>query len=126
MSAPRAIGNRLALGDKIREVHVECRTLSCYTTIQVSRADLPEVYDQVNGILLGDTQMPGMSTDADPGLGEITIYDVYRPATRDNAYYEKFVEEAMRPPLELSKQRAAQRRSTGQDRPDSARPGGSP
>lgn len=111
------ITRELALGDKVLDVHVECRTLSCYTTIQVSRADLEEVYGQVNGILLGDAQMPGMSAAADAELGEVTIYDVYRPATRDDAYYERFVEEAIRGPLELSKQRSAQQASAAPGEP---------
>jgi hypothetical protein len=124
-AAVDVIARELALGDKIRKVHVECRTLSCYTTIQVPHAELREVYEQVNGILLGDAQMPGVRADADAELGEVTFYNVYRPATRDDAYYKKFLEEAMQAPLDFVKQRLAQQRSAGQDRPD-AGPRGAP
>lgn len=120
------ITRELALDDKILDVHVECRTLSCYTSIQVPRADLEEVYGQVNGILLGDAQMPGMSTAMDPELGEVTIYNAYRPATRDDAYYQRFVEEAIRGPLELSKQRSAQRTSAAPDGAGAEHPGAQP
>jgi hypothetical protein len=117
-AAVDVIARELLLGDKIRKVHVECRTLSCYTSIQVPQADVRDVYEQINGILLGDFQMPDMSKNAGVELGEVTIYNIYRSATRDDAYYKKFVEEAMQAPLELAKQRLAQRRSAGQDRPD--------
>lgn len=49
----------LRLDGKIRGVHTECRTLSCYTFIKVDDSDVEHVYDEVNGILIGDSQSPG-------------------------------------------------------------------
>jgi hypothetical protein len=125
-AAVDVIARELLLGDEILKVHVECRTLSCYTTIQVPQADVREVYEQINGILLGDFQMPDMSKNAGVELGEVTIYNIYRSATRNDTYYKKFVEEAMQAPLELVKQRSARRRSAGQDGPDAGRSGDAP
>jgi hypothetical protein len=96
----------LKLDDKIRNVEIECKTLSCYTRIEVADEDVGSVYDRINGILLGDQQAPGiMRRSATEHSSAVTIYNLYRPETRDDAYYKRFLDEAMRVPLELSKKR---------------------
>ena len=98
----------LEIEHKIREIHVECKTLSCYTYIEVSKADGRDVYVDINGILLGDVQTPGLVNDGDRDMSRVTIYNLHRPATRDVAYYQRLLEETMRPPLEYVKQRRRQ------------------
>lgn len=95
----------LRLDGKIRAVHTECRTLSCYTVIEVDESDVENVYDEVNGILIGDSQSPGFVRAASGKPAGVTIYNLYRPDTRDNDYYRKFLDEATRPALDLAKQR---------------------
>jgi len=55
--------------------------------------------------MLGDVQTPSLVADADPDLSDVVIYNLYRPATRDDAYYQRFLEEAVRPPLEFMKRK---------------------
>lgn len=95
----------LRLDGKIRGVHTECRTLSCYTFIEVDDSDVEHVYDEVNGILIGDSQSPGLVRAASGEPAGVTIYNLYRPDTRDDDYYRRFLDEATQPALDLAKQR---------------------
>jgi hypothetical protein len=95
----------LRLEDKVRDVRTECRTLSCYTFIEVDDPDVEHVYDRINGILIGDSQSPSLVRAAKGRPAGVTLYNLYRPAARDDAYYRKLLEEAMQPPLELAKKR---------------------
>jgi hypothetical protein len=95
----------LQLEGKIRGVQTECKTLSCYTFIEVDDVDVEQVYDQVNGIMVGDSQAPGFARATKGRPAGVTLYNLYRPDTRDDGYYQRFLEEAMQPALELSKQR---------------------
>jgi hypothetical protein len=95
----------LRLDGKVRAVHTECRTLSCYTFIELDDSDVENVYDEVNGILIGDSQSPGFVRAASGKPAGVTIYNLYRPDTRDNDYYRKFLDEATQPALDLAKQR---------------------
>ena len=97
--------HELQLEDKIRKVYIECKTLSCYTTIEVAKSDENRAYEELSGIMLGDVQTPSLVADADPDLSDVVIYNLYRPATRDDAYYQRFLEEAVRPPLEFMKRK---------------------
>jgi len=100
------IFSELKLDSKIRHVEIVCKTLSCYTEIEVSEGDAELVYDEINGILLGDHQSPGIAPHGAVGhLNAVTIYNVYRPETRDDIYYKRFLAEAMRVPLELAKEK---------------------
>jgi len=98
----------LSLEERVRAVHTECKTLSCYTRIEVTMADGPRVYDAINGILLGDVQTPHLD-ETDPDLSYVIITNLYRPDTRDEAYYKRFLDEGMRPGLEYAKQKGSPR-----------------
>jgi hypothetical protein len=97
--------HELRLEDKILNTHIECKTLSCYTAIEVTKSDRWQVYEELSGIMLGDVQVPSLVPDQNPDLSDVVIYNLYRPATRDEAYYKRFLDEAMRPPLEFMKRK---------------------
>lgn len=94
----------LELEDKIRAVETECKALSCYTRIEVSSEDGWSVYNAINGVMLGDVQHPGID-ESDPEHTYITVGNLYRTSARDDAEYEKFLSEGMRPSLDAAKQR---------------------
>ncbi len=94
----------LELEGKIRGVETECKTLSCYTRIEVSKEDGWDVYNAINGVLFGDAQEPGID-ESDPELTYVTLGNLYRASARDDAEYDKFVSEATRPSLDAAKQR---------------------
>lgn len=94
----------LELEDKIRAVETECKTLSCYTRIEVSREDGWSVYNAINGVMLGDLQEPGID-ESDPERTYVMVGNLYRASIRDDAEYEKFLSEGMRPSLDAAKQR---------------------
>lgn len=96
--------DELKLSPKVRSIKAECRTLSCDTRLELSRGDVEFVYDQINGIMLGDVQVPGIVKDGDVGF--VTFTNLYRPETRDETYYQRFLDEAFTPALEFAKQRA--------------------
>jgi hypothetical protein len=110
--------HELQLEGMVHAVHTSCRTLSCLTTIEVAKADGRQVYDEINGILLGDGQNPELVDSPDPALSEIKIYNIYRAQTRDEGYYKQFLDEAMRPALESSKQRYLNEKPNAQDDAD--------
>lgn len=103
-SALETVFHELELDDKIGRVQVECKTLSCMTRIEVAKSDGAHVYDEINGILLGDVQEPGID-DTDPNRTYVTFANLYRPEMRNDATYQRFVAEGMGPPLEYAKQR---------------------
>ena len=95
----------LHLHDRVRAIHVDCRTLGCVTRIEVAPADVRRVYDQLNGVMLGDAQSPGEDA-SDPAAGYVTMATLFRPVTRDPTYYAAFVAQAVRPAVEWAKERA--------------------
>jgi hypothetical protein len=95
----------LRLEDKIHGVHTECKTLSCYTYIEVDDSDVEQVYDEINGIGLSDRYTPGLIHASQGKLASVTIYNLYHPESRDDARYHSFLNERMRPTLDLAKQR---------------------
>lgn len=97
----------LEISDKVRSVSTECRTLSCYTKLEVDKSDAHYVYDLVNGIMLGDVHVPGIDESV-PGFTYVTISTLNRPESRDDSYHERFLMEAMRPALDLAKQRRSE------------------
>ena len=99
----------LAIEDKVRGVDVECKTLSCRTRIELATSDGAKVYEDINGILLGDVQEPGID-DSDPSRTYVTFGNLYRPAMRNEESYRRFVAEGMGPPLEYAKQRLTKAR----------------
>jgi hypothetical protein len=99
----------LELEDKVRAIKTECRTLSCYTRIEVLKGDGWRVYDALNGVMLGDVQEPGID-ESDPDHTYVTFGNLYRASTRDDAEYESFKSEAIRPSLDAAKQRMAESR----------------
>lgn len=94
----------LGLDDKVRAVHTECKTLSCSTRIEVAKDDLAAVYDAVNGVMLGDSQEPGMDRSGQD-VGYVTITNLYRGDARSDAYHARFMAEAFEPALEAAKRR---------------------
>jgi hypothetical protein len=111
--------HELQLEARVRAMHTSCRTLSCLTTIEVAKAEGEQVYNEINGILLGDGQNPELVDSPDAALSEIKIYNIYRAQTRDEGYYKQFLDEAMRPALESSKLRYLNEKPNAQD--DAAR-----
>ncbi|HEX2691778.1 MAG TPA: hypothetical protein VHN14_34445 [Kofleriaceae bacterium] len=100
--------HELQLEDKVRTVHIECKTLSCYTSLEIIKSDAGDewqIYEELSGIMLGDVQTPSLVAGAVPGRSDVIVYNLYRPASRDDAYYRRFLEEAMRPPLEFMKRK---------------------
>ena len=95
----------LKLSSKVRSIKTECKTLSCETRVEVSSGDLMSVYDEINGIMLGDMQAPGIAQEG--GTGYVTFTNLYSPEFRDEEYRHKFDDEAYRPAVEAAKQRAA-------------------
>lgn len=100
----------LELEGRVRAVETECKTLSCYTRIEVSKEDGWDVYNAINGVLLGDAQEPGID-ESDPERTYVTLGNLYRASTRDDAEYDRFVNEATRPSLDAAKQRLEDTRS---------------
>jgi hypothetical protein len=99
------IVDELKAAKRIKAVHVDCRTLSCSTTIEAdSKADARELYNEVNGIMLGDVQQPGMDL-SDSDHPQVTIYNLYRPTSRDDASFQQILDLGMRPALDLAKKR---------------------
>ena len=94
--------HELGIADKVQAVHVECKTLSCETRIEAAKEHVTEVYDLVNGIMLGDVQAPGIQADADGTF--VVIVNLLRPEQRDDAYYARFLSDATGPALKLVKQ----------------------
>lgn len=99
----------LDLDDKIRAVETECRTLSCYTRIEVPKEDVRKIYETLSGIMLGDVQEPGID-GSDPEHTYVTLSNLYRASTRDDSEYEQFQSGATWPSLEAAKQRLAEAR----------------
>jgi hypothetical protein len=100
----------------VKSVHVDCKTLSCSTTIEAdSRADAQQLYDEVNGIILGDGQQPGMDL-SDPDHPRVTIVNLYRPGSRDDGNFQQILDLGMRPALDLAKKKLSK------DKPDEAVP----
>lgn len=97
--------DELKLKDGVRAVHVDCRTLSCSTTIEAAPGtDVRDLYNELNGVILGDMQEPGIDT-SDPEHPMVTIYNVFRPGSRDDAGYQQIIDKGMRPSIEYTKQR---------------------
>jgi hypothetical protein len=105
-SALDTVFRGLELDDKIQGVKTECKTLSCYTRIEVSKEHGWEVYNAINGVMFGDTQEPGID-ESDPEHTYVTLANLYRSSTRDDAEYDKFLSEATQASLEAAKQRLA-------------------
>jgi hypothetical protein len=95
----------LQLEGLVHGVKAECKTLSCYTFISVDSTDAERVYEAINGVLLGDSQAPSVVTSSKDRPAGVTIYNLYRPDARTEAGHARFLEEGMRPGLEMAKQR---------------------
>ena len=100
----------------VKSVHVDCRTLSCSTTIEAdTTADAQELYNEINGIILGDGQQPGVDL-SDPDHPQVTIVNLYRPGSRDDGNFQQILDLGMRPALDLAKKKLSK------DNPDEAVP----
>lgn len=95
--------DELELASKVKSIRTECKTLSCETRLEVSEEEASEIYEAVNGIMLGDVQSPGLERDGD--VGYVTFTNLYSPDARDDANHQRFLEAAYRPALEAAKQR---------------------
>jgi hypothetical protein len=110
----RTVLDELGLTKAVKAVHVDCKTLSCITTIEAAPGtDVRELYNDLNGIGVGDAQQPGMDV-SDPDHPQVTIYNLYRPDSREDGKFQQIMDGGMRPALELVKQRLAK------DKPDEA------
>jgi hypothetical protein len=111
MHASLAVAFReLELEGKITSVETECKTLSCSTRIEVAREHGWEVYNALNGVMLGDVQEPSID-ESDPHKTYVTFSNLYRAGTRDDAYHDEFVKQATRPSLDAAKQRMTEARN---------------
>ena len=99
----------LQLEDSIDAVKTECKTLSCYTRIEVSKENGWRVYDSLNGVMMGDVQEPQID-ESDPEHTYVTLGNLYRASARDEAAFEEFQSAATWPSLEAAKQRLAESR----------------
>lgn len=95
----------LELDDVVRGVQIECKTLSCETVLEVDRAYAAQVYELTSGILLGDSQRPGLA-HVDAARSHVTLYTQYRADVREDGYHEMFLDLAVWPVLEALKQQA--------------------
>lgn len=71
---------------------VECKTLSCYTRVDVAKGDGRYVYDRINGLLLGSMHAPGLTGADSPDLARVTFYTLFEPDLRDERAYRRFME----------------------------------
>ena len=100
----------LGLADKVRSIHVECKTLSCTTVLQTDPKDVTDVYDLVNGVSLGDVHSPSY----DPARGTVTLDNLFRGDARRDDYDATFAAEAFAPALEFAKQRQLEQQAAKQ------------
>lgn len=83
---------KLGIDRKIIAMDVECRTLSCYTSIDVPKGDGKYVYDRINGLLLGSLHAPGLADADSPDMASVTFYTLFEPDLRDERAYRRFME----------------------------------
>lgn len=93
----------LKLSEKVKAIKTECKTLSCETRLEVSAGDMAAVYDELNGVMLGDVQAPNFVQDGD--VGYVSFTNLYRPEAREEVNHQRFLDEAYRPSIEAVKQR---------------------
>lgn len=63
----------------------------------------PTVNPHLNGVILGDMQEPGIDT-SDPVHPAVTIYNVFRPGSREDGGYRLILDKGMQPSIEYTKQ----------------------
>lgn len=95
----------LGLDAKVKVATVECKTLSCFTVLEVDPRDTTAIYDLVNGIMLGDVHSPSF----DEATGQVTFVNLFRGDARGEDYDARFMTEAYAPALEFAK---AQQKAT--------------
>jgi hypothetical protein len=68
---------------------VECRTLSCYATVQVAKNDEKYVYDRIGGLVLGDVLMPSLGDSDSSGNAKIKLYMLFEPRLREEGNFQQ-------------------------------------
>jgi len=86
------IFEKLQLEKKILATKVECHTLSCYVIVEVAKDDGEAVYQLIHNIPLGGVRQPNLEKDVDPSRLDITLYDAFSPAMRDDTEFAKQLE----------------------------------
>jgi hypothetical protein len=97
--------DELNLSAKVKSITTECKTLSCETRVEVSADDAVAIYNEISGIMLGETQAPLLGRDGDTGY--VTFTNLYTAGFWDEPYHQTFLDGAYRPAIEAAKQRAA-------------------
>jgi hypothetical protein len=82
---------RLGARDRVREIVVECKTLTCRTYFQVAKHEQEEMYDLLTVIPVAPLHSPSILDDEDPALANVTIYSSYDPAMRDAKQFDHYV-----------------------------------
>lgn len=83
---------QLGIDKKIVSMNIECKTLSCYTSVDVAKEDGRYVYDRINGLLLGSMHTPGLTGTDSPDLARVTFYTLFEPDLRDDRAYRRFMD----------------------------------
>lgn len=83
----------LGLEKQIKGITSECKTLSCYTEVEVSKDDADAIYDRINGLVIGDMSSPGQRDGHTPDSALVTFYTVYSPQMRDDQAFNKFMQQ---------------------------------
>ena len=103
-STMRTIIDELQLGPRVKSIKVECHTLTCSTCVEVAKSDAGEIYDQLNGIMIAESQSPDIDQSGVQSSC-VSIVSLMRPESRDQKYYDEFLREGMRPALEAAKKK---------------------
>lgn len=82
----------LGIDQLVKNVKSECKTLSCYTEVEVSKTDANAVYDRINGLAIGDMSSPGQTDGESQDTALITFYTVYAPEMRDDRAFNDFMQ----------------------------------
>lgn len=103
-STMQTVVDELQLGPKVKSIKVECHTLTCSTCVEVAKSDAAEIYDQLNGIMIAESQSPDIDQSGAQSSC-VSIVSLMRPESRDQKYYDEFLREGMRPALEAAKKK---------------------
>jgi hypothetical protein len=99
--------DRFEVTSSIREVSVECRTLSCEATISLDRDDSGAVYDVLNGIPFAPVVEVNSPTDsAESETRSMTFALLFKPGHRDARAFQQWQANVLWPRVERVKQRA--------------------
>ncbi len=84
--------HELNIDKKVLAVVVECKTLTCFTYVEVAKSDGREMYDLLNGLPLGNSQQPDLVVDENSEHMGISFYYSYQPEMRSEHTYDQLRE----------------------------------